>query len=222
MGGGFHAMPAVGARMLRETLANGAAAAVARIAEDYGVAQRQVESDLTVFLRELESKGLLHGRGSSRGRGRRIGLPRLLLRPAIHGAHRCLRSPKAKARALLGLALLSFAAFGWTSTVAVWREAHGHFAVRQAGDGDTESIRALEEIVRAAAASHPVAVACKERALCTWSLARIAGLHASIVVGVELFPIGGHCWCEIGRHVLDDRERCARFTPVARWDDHPA
>src|SRR6266699_2778007 len=59
MGGGFHAMPAVGARMLQETLAKGAAAAVARIAEDYGVARHQVESDLTVFLRDLESQGLL-------------------------------------------------------------------------------------------------------------------------------------------------------------------
>jgi hypothetical protein len=224
MEGSFHAMPLIGARMLRETLANGAAAAVARIADDYGVGRQQVESDLTVFLRDLESQGLLHRRGSRRSRpSRRVGLVGVLLGPAIHGTHRYLRSPEAKARALLGLARLFFAAFGWTPTVAVWRKAHAHFPVRQAGEGDGETIRALDRIVRAAVASHPVAVACKERALCSWSLARAAGLHASIVVGVELFPIAGHCWCEVGTQTPgDDRERCDGFTPVARWEDHPA
>jgi hypothetical protein len=223
MGGSFHAMPAVGARMLRETLAHGAAAAVARIAEDYGVGRQQVESDLTDFLRDLESQGLLHNRDRRRGGSGRVGLARLLLRPAIHGTHRCLKSPEAKARILLGLARLSFAAFGWTRTVAVWREAHAHFPARQVGAGDAETIKALDGSVRAAAASHPVAVACKERALCVWSLARAIGLHASIVVGVELFPIAGHCWCEVGTHTLsDDREHCDRFTPVARWEDHRA
>src|SRR5262245_50025146 len=59
MGGSFHAMSTVGARMLRETLSNGIGAAVARIAEDYGVARQQVERDLTVFLRDLQSQGLL-------------------------------------------------------------------------------------------------------------------------------------------------------------------
>jgi hypothetical protein len=224
MAGGFHAMPAVGARMLRETLANSTAAAVARIAADYGVARQQVESDLTVFLHDLESQGLLHSRGSRRDRrSARVGLARLLLGPAIHATHRRLRSPQAKARALLGLARLSFAAFGWTPTVAAWRNAHAHCPVRHVGEGDAETIRALDRTVCAAAASHPVAVACKERALCSWSLAQAAGLHASIVVGVDLFPIAGHCWCEVGTHTLgDDRGRCDSFTPVARWEDHAA
>jgi hypothetical protein len=224
MGGAFHAMPAVGARMLRETLANGAAAAVARIAEDYGVARQQVESDLTSFLRDLENEGLLLSQRSRRGRSSvRLGLARLLLQPAIHGTHRYLRSPETKAKVLLGLARLSFALFGWTPTVAVWREAHAHLPVRQVSAGDAETVGALDRTVRAAVARHPVAVACKERALCSWSLARTAGLQASIVVGVELFPIAGHCWCEVGTHALgDDQERCDRFTPVARWEDHPA
>ena len=222
MGGGFHAMPAVGARMLRETLANGTAAAVARIAADYGVTHEQLQGDLTLFLRDLESQGLLRSRGNREDRRSvRLGLARLLLAPAIHGTHRCLRSPEAKARVFLGLARLSFAAFGWTPTVAVWRKAHAHLPVRQAGAGDAGTISALDRIVRTSAASHPVAVACKERALCSFSLARAAGLHASIVVGVDLFPITGHCWCEVGTHALgDNRTRCDTFTPVARWDNN--
>jgi hypothetical protein len=219
MGDRFHAVATVGARMLREILTSSAAAVAARIAEDYGVAQQQVESDLAVFLRDLEKQGLLCSqRNRQRSRRGSSRLPRLLIPPFLHGAHRRLRSPETRARALLGLARLSCALFGWTRTVVVWQEAHASFPSHQAGGPDTATIKMLDRAVRAAAASHPIAVACKERALCSWSLARTAGLHASIVVGVDLFPIAGHCWCEIGTHTLgDDRENCDYFTPVARW-----
>jgi len=118
----------------------------------------------------------------------------------------------------LALARLSFALFGWTRTVSVWQEAHAHFAPRQADVRDAETIRALDKIVRAAAASHPIPVACKERGLCAWSLARAAGLHANLVIGIDLFPMAGHCWCEVGTQTLgDDQGRCDHFTPVGRW-----
>jgi hypothetical protein len=216
MTGGFHAVPAVGARMLKETLANGAIAAATRIAAHYGVARQQVENDLTVFLSELERQGLLCRERSARGDA--SGLARLLLRPSLDATHRLLRSPEAKARTLLALARLSFALFGWSRTVAAWKDAHTRFPARQAGEQDAGTVEGLDRAVRAAVASHPVSVACKERGLCSWSLARAAGLQASIVVGVFLFPIAGHCWCEVGTRTLgDDPERCDEFTPVARW-----
>jgi hypothetical protein len=116
------------------------------------------------------------------------------------------------------LARLSFALFGWAATVAAWQEAHAQFPSRQAGARDAGMIQALDTTVRAAVAFHPVAVACKERALCAWSLARAAGLHASLIVGIELFPMAGHCWCEVAALALgDDQDRCDQFTPVARW-----
>jgi hypothetical protein len=219
MAGGFHAVPAVGALMLKETLTNGADAAVTRIATTYGVARQQVQNDLAVFLCELEKQGLLCSeRSRRRGPGGASGLARLLLRPSLEATHRLLRSPEAKARALLALARLSFALFGWARTVAVWKDAHARFPARPAGERDGETIQALDQAVRAAVASHPVSVACKERGLCSWSLARAAGLHASIIVGVFLFPIAGHCWCEVGTQTLgDDRERCDEFTPAAQW-----
>jgi hypothetical protein len=217
MAGGFHAVPAVGARMLRETLTIGSTAAATRIAEAYGVAQRQVKDDLAVFLRDLERKGLLYSQRRRRRRGTLLPA-RLLLRPALSAAHRLLQSPDKQARVLLGLARLSFALFGWTGTVAAWQEAHARFPSRQAGTRDAEMIQALDRTVRAAVARHPVAVACKERALCSWSLARAAGLDPSLVVGIELFPVAGHCWCEVAALPLgDDQDRCDQFTPVARW-----
>jgi hypothetical protein len=216
MSGRFHAVTAVGARMLQETLTSGTAAAATQIAEDYGVDRQRVQDDLTVFLRDLEKQRLLSTQRNRRRGGN--GLARVLLRPVLRTAHRLPASPQARARTLLGLARLSFGLFGWTRTVAVWKEAHAHFPSRPAGAQDAETIQALDRAVRAAAACHPVAVACKERALCSWSLARTAGLSASLIVGIDLFPIAGHCWCEVGtRPIGEDRERFRHFTPVARW-----
>jgi hypothetical protein len=218
MSGDFHAVPAVGARMLQETLGLGAAAAVSRIAAHYGVAREQVQNDLPAFLSELESQGLLYSRG--RGRCHRksgLALARMLLQPCLLATHR-LRSSDAKARILLVVARLSFSLFGWTQTVTAWQDVHARCAARPAGEPDAGTIQELDRALRAAAASHPVAVACKEQALCAWALARAAGLQAALVVGIDLFPIAGHCWCEVRGHPLsDDRERCDRFTPVARW-----
>jgi Transglutaminase-like superfamily len=218
MAGGFYAVPAVGARLLQETLTDGADAAAAQVASHYGVARHQVQDDLTAFLLDLERQGLLCTQSNpwQRRRGS-VALARLLLRPSLHGVHRLLRSPQTKARIMLALARLSFRLFGWTRTVAVWQEVHTHFPVQQASERDAETIQALQRAVLAAAA-HPLAVACKERALCSWSLARAAGLHATLVVGVDLFPIAGHCWCEVGTQPLgDNREHYDRFTPVGRW-----
>jgi hypothetical protein len=217
MAGDFHAVPAIGARMLHETLTIGAAAAATRIAEDYQVDRQQVENDLAGFLGDLENQRLLCSQRSG-PRRRSFGLARVVLRPALHGAHGFLRSRETKARMLLAWARLSFALFGWTRTVAVWREAHAHFPAQQSGGGDAETIRSLDSIVRAAVAGHPIPVACKERALCSWSLARAAGLDAALIVGIDLFPMAGHCWCEVGTQTLgDDRDRCDHFTPVGRW-----
>jgi hypothetical protein len=219
MSGGFHAVPAVGARMLKETLANGPSAAATRIAADYGVDRQQVQNDLTKFLGELEKQKLLcRERGRRRRPGVASGLTRLLLQPSLMAVHRLLRSPEAKARTLLTLARLSFALFGWGRTVAAWKDAHARFPARPADAGDTPAIEVLDKTVRAAVASHPISVACKERGLCSWSLARASGLQASIIVGVFLFPIAGHCWCEVGTRIVgDDREWCEEFTPAARW-----
>lgn len=113
-----------------------------------------------------------------------------------------------------------FALFGWTRTVAVWHDAYARGLARQAGEREAETVEALDRAARAADANHAVSVACKKRALCAWSLAWAAGLHATIVVGVYPFPIARYCWCEVGAQTLGvDRDRCDRFTPVTRWWD---
>ena len=219
MAGGFHAVPAVGTLMLQETLAHGAAAAVKRIAGHYGVEPRQVQHDLEVFLRQLEAHGLLCDQRKCRRTSLgRMGLARLVLRPALATIERTFRSSESKAQALLALARVSFALFGWTRTLAVWKEAYARCNCRQAGERDEQTVRAVDQAVRAAAARHFLQVECKERALCCWALARSAGLDAALVVGIDLFPLAGHCWCEVGPLTLGDNvERCLDYTPIGRW-----
>lgn len=217
MAGSFHAVSASGARMLQAVLADGAAGAVPRIAEHYGVGRQQIEADLATFLRDLESRRLLRSPGERRAGGNRSITAELMGR-TVQAVHCLWRRPETKARFLLPLARLSFALFGWTQTVNVWRQAHTHFPNRRAGELDKETVDALDRTVRSAAADHPVTMMCKERALCSWSLARAAGFDAALVVGIDLFPIAGHCWCEVGTATPgDDPDRIERFALVGRW-----
>jgi hypothetical protein len=216
MAGSFHAVSEVGARMLQETLAHGVDTAATRIAADYGVDRQRVRDDIAVFLRALEKQRLICSRRNVR-RGGKPGPARLVLLPLLRAAHRC-KGTAARARMLLIIARLSFGLLGWTRAIAIWKEAHAHLPARQPAASDTEVIEALDKAVGSAAASYPVVVECKERALCAWSLARAAGLEAALVVGVEVYPMAGHCWCEVGTRVVgDSRERAVWFAPVGRW-----
>jgi len=50
-------------------------------------------------------------------------------------------------------------------------------------------------------------------------LLRSAGVPAKLVVGLDLYPLAGHCWCEVGQHAFSDfPDRCESFTPVIRYE----
>jgi hypothetical protein len=219
LGGSFYAVPAVGAGMLRDTLDLGTAAAVRRAAEQYDVDVRQVQADLDTFLRRLEKEGLIRPRLARRGlRRSTTALALLILAPALFFAHRARPGPRARAAALLTLARLSFRLFGWSRTVAAWQWCHPRGVESPPANEWEATVRAIDEAVRQAAAGHALEVECKERSLCCWALARRAGVPAALVVGVALFPLAGHCWCESGPWMLgDDRDRCEAYTPVARY-----
>jgi hypothetical protein len=214
MAGGFYALSAVGARMLRGVLERGTAATVQDLALEYEVGPERVRSDLEGLLAELRRQRLLHT-----GPARRPGgaAPHLLLAPCL-GLVRRLPRLRWRAAALLALAYLSLALLGWARTVAAWRHGAGGMAPHGDGTADRATAAAVDGAVRDLATSLPFPVACKERALACWALARWAGLPVALVVGLELFPLAGHCWCASGPWTLsDDAERCALFTPVLRY-----
>jgi hypothetical protein len=215
MRGGFYGLGTVGAEMLQAALEDGVAAAVTELARRYDAPEEQVRIDLTNFLKDLQRRGMVH-RGTSRSRAQTL-WPSLILIPFLFLIRR-IPIGKVQAVALLTLAYLSFAWFGWSRTVSVWRRCFGGPAWREPTVADEPIIKGVDETVRGAAAALPFPAACKERALCCWALTCAAGVPATLVVGLELFPLGGHCWCEAGRWTLsDDRDRCQFYTHVLRY-----
>lgn len=131
-------------------------------------------------------------------------------------AHRPRSNPERQAWWLLLLAYVAIRCWGWPATVRCWQRFYrdrGREGV--ALRNRPEWIDRVEAAVRTATAHHVLPVACKERALCGWGLLCAHGLPAKLVLGIELFPLASHCWCQLGERVVGDLpERCARFTPV--------
>ncbi|HEU4752406.1 MAG TPA: lasso peptide biosynthesis B2 protein [Armatimonadota bacterium] len=217
MAGDFCSIPPVGAELLSAALGRGREEAVREISGSYGADPDAVRSDLDAFLAELSGMRLIAPRKAKRAdRTARVGTP-LWLRGGLRLARR-LPAPGARAWSLLALARLSYLLLGWTRTVAAWRALHP-VSGRPADDGEAEAvIHAIDGAIRQSAAGHPLQVECKERALCCWALAREAGLDACMVVGVQLFPLEAHCWCEYaGRTFSDKQDKCEVFQPVVRY-----
>jgi hypothetical protein len=212
----FYALPPIGALMLVRTLQHGRAAAAQQVAEAYGVAKDRVQGDLNCLLAPLEQTGVLRqsADGSGQWRASVAGLAARLL----HSVSRRLPSLQARAAAHLTLARISLRLFGWSATLATWRRRFPLCSRNLSPHEADETARAIDEAVCSAAAANPFGVACKERGLCCWALARVAGLPAELVIGVEPFPLIGHCWCEVGSRVLSDRaDNVACYLPVLRY-----
>ena len=211
--GSFYAVSPVAAGMLRDMLDGGREVAIARSAVRYGVDRARIAGDLDALLDDLTRRGLLQ-RGDA---SRRWGTRRIVARSLAGVAYRLLRlAPTQRSRAWIALtfARLSFVISGWNATVKAWqRRLDGLNSAAHAG----ELVRAIDGAVRGAASRHVMNVDCKERALASFALARCAGLPASLVVGVEFYPLAGHSWCETGSAVIgDEASHCRRFTPAFR------
>lgn len=211
LNGSFYAVSSVGAAMLRDTVESGRAAAITRNAAKYGVQETRIATDLDDLLGDMIRRGLLQ-----RGRGRHSPGIRHALANVIAGimrlALRFARAERSRAWIALTLARVSFLLLGWNATVGAWR-------TRLAGErsASPDARRAIDESVRSVAARHMMNVDCKERALACFALARSAGLPATLVVGVDFYPLAGHSWCESGPDVIGDEvAHCRRFTPAFR------
>jgi hypothetical protein len=217
----FYGLPALSTTILTETLRYGSEEAARRVASEYGVPFERVKSDIDQFLQNLERSGLLEGPGTRDSRAwgiRRLALHGLLgIARLAKVASRPLRESD-RVRFLLVATWLSLRLFGWASSVAALRVLFPRTVAPGRPDEWDRTIDRIDRLVRDAAARHVFPVECKERALCCWALLRSGGWPADLVVGVDLFPFLGHCWCESGDRTLsDDRHRCDRFVPVLRY-----
>ncbi len=214
----FYAVPPAAILMLRQTLQHGPAAAVQRVAAEYDVACSQVEADLRHFLATLEKRGILWRNRGGAGRGLENLGKTCLAAGMLNRTLSWTPSLKARAAVLLTAAKLCLASLGWTRTIAAWRRQFPIRPLRLSPRQAEARVRAIDDAVCSAAAWNPFGVACKERALSCWVLARLAGLPAALVIGVELFPLSGHCWCEAGPWIVSDHaENCVSYIPALRY-----
>jgi hypothetical protein len=216
MNGNFYALPTDSFSLLQSLLQSGRGGTVASLAERLGGDVAAAEAEVGAFLEELQAERVICRHGQRPRRRLRAALAYLLAPLVWLGA----RAPgwRLKAWLLLPLAWLSVRLAGWTATRRAWTLWSSR-TQRPSSPGTEQVVSAIDMAVRSAASWHVVGVECKERALTAFALLRVARRPASLVVGVQFFPLGGHCWCSSGaRTVGDVSEHCATFTPVLQHE----
>ena len=218
--GAVAALDATATTMMEAALRSGEAGAVAELAGAFGVEPRRITTDLRAVLGDLTVRGVL--RSAAAGPPRRArqtrhrvasALSTLAARRARVGRTRGIQAWSALTAAYLSLRLV-----GWSGTLGAWcaPERPGSGNARRAAENGTGDLDAIAVAVTRAVARHPFPLACKERALAAFALARAAGLPARIVLGISLFPLALHAWCESGGQIIADQldGYCDRYTPL--------
>jgi hypothetical protein len=212
MNGEFYGISAIGALMLKGALACGRRMTAQILAKRFGVEPSRIAADLDRLIDDLHKRGVVEGRSASKAIGQDAGAR--FAAALLAGVFRITRRNRPRAAASLALSRLSFALFGWKATIGAWRV---RFPESE-GVVEPAKAREIDNVVRRVSARNWIGADCKERALSCFSLARAAGLPASLHIGIALYPLGGHCWCKIGDHLVsDDAERCDKFLPVFRY-----
>ncbi|WP_193194807.1 lasso peptide biosynthesis B2 protein [Nostoc sp. MG11] len=197
--GRFYGLDLVSTKMLMLLIEHGLETSVHYIAQEYGITEEQVRTDLTKFLRDLQSKQLI--------------------RSKLPHSHPVVPSPLVTS-VLLTLAWISIRILGWTKTIRFWQ--FWHYPTdnnKLSGDWET-AVKAVDDVVRQTAARYfLLPIACKERALVGWQILKtIFGFPAELVFGINLYPFQAHAWVECGSWIVtDDRSHCEIFTPAIRY-----
>lgn len=212
--GEFCVINVIGALILVETLKSTSTTAVNKIASEYAIELAQAQKDVQIFLENLEKKGFIYCPESFLTQSKRLEFDcTFLLQPLLRLIHICPISLQVKAWIALGLSYLSIRLFGLPRTVKAWNV---NCIVHQE---TTSLIEEIDLAVRDAMAHHLLNVQCKECALCCWWLARSSGFSAKLALGIGLFPLASHCWCEVDTKILaDDLDRCEVFTPILTYE----
>jgi Transglutaminase-like superfamily len=219
LSGACYGLPVISTMLLEITLQQGLDEAVRTVAARYDVSTERVRADFEVFLRDLSRQGLLTRPAQEGCRPRLLG--RLATRPlagALRVILRTFRSDTRRAKALLAFACTSLKLLGWAKTIKLWQEACVAPADARPREAELVRLESIHRVVREALSRSILPADCKARALCCWAMLRSAGHSARLVVGIDLFPFLGHCWCECGTQVLGDGgDRTGRFMPVLQY-----
>ena len=220
--GAVTALDATATTMMEAALRLSEAEAVAELTEAFGVEPQRIGTDLRAVLADLIARGAL--RSSPSGVPRRILQTRNHLASVLGALAVRLVGPrsdrKIQAWCALTVAHLSFRLVGWSPTLNAWT-AQGRAAgrIRRAAGNASDELATLDAITVAvirAGARYPFPLDCKDRALAAFAMTRAAGLQARVVLGISLFPLALHAWCESGDRVVADQfdGYCDRYRPL--------
>jgi Transglutaminase-like superfamily len=217
--GDCYGLPLVSTKLLEIALRRGTKAAANQLAIESTVPNERAKADADSFLGGLLRRGLLVRADK---RVSRTGLTSRLKARALAGVLRfvlrAFRSDSGRAGALLATAYACLKLLGWARTVELWQSVLGTTPAFTEEIDELGCLDSIERTVRDALSRSLFPVDCKARALCSWAMLRSAGRPARVVVGIDLFPFLGHCWCESGSRVLGDGSgRSGRFTPVLQY-----
>ncbi len=119
---------------------------------------------------------------------------------------------------LMTATLLLYQTMGWARAAWIMAALYPRTISRASGSDWGLAARRIDTTVRNLAAGHWLSPGSPERAICGWALLRTEGWPADLVVGVDVFPALGRCWCQSGPWTLgDDPRMVERFFPVIRY-----
>ncbi len=195
--GRFFALNASGSRLLVLALQSGPAEAVRRVARDCDMAEEDVRADWTKLLGTLRRRRLV----ATEVPAARRGLPGRL-----------------RLGLLFTLAWISLRLLGWARTLRLWRLGRTPAPEPWQG-GVAPLVQRLDQAILVSAATHPLSLQCKERAVVAWHILRNRwNLPAVLVIGVMPFPFEAHAWVECGpMTVTEERARCETFQRAIQY-----
>jgi Transglutaminase-like superfamily len=214
-GGSFYGLSAVGTELLTLTLKKGCNDAVQAVSEAWSVAESQVSRDLTLLLNNLHQRRLISTTASPASTRDRSVLGTFVA--TCLSAAISFFTTDNQIWLILLTAFASLRLLGWNRTLCVWTQ---FVASRQESEcfGDSLSDVQIDTLTRDVASRHLLRTECKERSLTFWLLMRLRGRPAELVVGLDLYPLASHCWCEIGTKIYTDfDDSCRRYTPILRY-----
>jgi hypothetical protein len=217
--GEYHVISDTAALIISETLKFGSEKVVDKLAQKYSIELSQAEEDVKFFLKELTDKKIIYHLEKSQnehinGKTNLSVVLEKLLKSIGHSSIPL----EIKALAILNLAYFSVRFFGWIKTVNIWQNSLSS-KITISDEEKDKFIDAVDQAICNVTTYHLLNIECKERALCGWWLLCFAGIPAKLTVGIDLFPLASHCWCEVGKNVVgDDQERSEWFTPVFSWE----
>ena len=217
--GDFYALCATSADMVRQLLERPMEVVLPDLYLTYDAPEDRIRNDLNDLVSDLNQQGLVTLSSSPLTfREKKRVPPWPLLDPLLRVLWKRPVDCRKLVWGVLALARIACRVWGWSSSVTCWRRFLNRNPSAHPQKRAVDRAAAIDASVRSGAARHLFGMGCKERALACWFLLHRSRIPAELVLGVNLYPLSSHCWCEWQKRIYgDDPDRCARYEAIIRY-----